>query len=47
MVGTLSKIIWNYFEDIGFFSYRRHRRVLEGGKIWENGIETCKISCMK
>ena len=18
----------------------------EGGKIWENGIETCKISCM-
>ena len=30
-----------------------YRRVLwtlgegEGGKIWENGIETCKISCMK
>ena len=20
---------------------------IEGGKIWENGIETCKISCMK
>ena len=20
---------------------------VEGGKIWENGIETCKISCMK
>ena len=19
----------------------------EGGKIWENGIDTCKISCMK
>ena len=19
----------------------------EGGKIWENGIKTCKISCMK
>ena len=19
----------------------------EGGQIWENGIETCKISCMK
>ena len=19
----------------------------EGGKFWENGIETCKISCMK
>ena len=19
----------------------------EGGKIWENGMETCKISCMK
>ena len=19
----------------------------EGGKIWENGIETCKISCMR
>ena len=19
----------------------------EGGKIWENGIETCKMSCMK
>ena len=19
----------------------------EGGKIWENGLETCKISCMK
>ena len=19
----------------------------EGGKIWENGIETCKIICMK
>ena len=19
----------------------------EGGKIWENGIETCKISCIK
>ena len=19
----------------------------EGGKIWDNGIETCKISCMK
>ena len=19
----------------------------EGGKIWENGIETCKISCVK
>ena len=19
----------------------------EGGKIWENGIETCKLSCMK
>ena len=19
----------------------------EGGKVWENGIETCKISCMK
>ena len=19
----------------------------EGGKIWENGIEKCKISCMK
>ena len=19
----------------------------EGGKTWENGIETCKISCMK
>ena len=19
----------------------------EGGKIWENGIETCKIACMK
>ena len=19
----------------------------EGGKIWQNGIETCKISCMK
>ena len=19
----------------------------EGGKIWENGIETCRISCMK
>ena len=19
----------------------------EGGKIWENGIETCKISCKK
>ena len=19
----------------------------EGGKIWENGIETCKVSCMK
>ena len=19
----------------------------EGGEIWENGIETCKISCMK
>ena len=19
----------------------------EGGKIWENGIEACKISCMK
>ena len=19
----------------------------EGGKIWENGIETCKISCME
>ena len=19
----------------------------EGGKMWENGIETCKISCMK
>ena len=19
----------------------------EGGKIWEDGIETCKISCMK
>ena len=19
----------------------------EGGKIWENGIETCEISCMK
>ena len=19
----------------------------EGGKIWENGVETCKISCMK
>ena len=19
----------------------------EGGKIWENGTETCKISCMK
>ena len=19
----------------------------KGGKIWENGIETCKISCMK
>ena len=19
----------------------------EGGKIWENGIEICKISCMK
>ena len=19
----------------------------EGGKIWENGIETCKISCMQ
>ena len=19
----------------------------EGGKIWENGIETCVISCMK
>ena len=19
----------------------------EGGMIWENGIETCKISCMK
>ena len=19
----------------------------DGGKIWENGIETCKISCMK
>ena len=19
----------------------------EGGKIWENGIETCKISCLK
>ena len=19
----------------------------EGGKIWENGIETCKIPCMK
>jgi len=19
----------------------------EGGKLWENGIETCKISCMK
>ena len=19
----------------------------EGGKIWKNGIETCKISCMK
>ena len=19
----------------------------EGGRIWENGIETCKISCMK
>ena len=19
----------------------------EGGKIWENGIQTCKISCMK
>ena len=19
----------------------------EGGKIWENGIETCKITCMK
>ena len=20
---------------------------VEGGNIWENGIETCKISCMK
>ena len=26
-----------------FFSVREG----EGGKIWENGIETCKISCMK
>ena len=24
-----------------------HWREGEGGKIWENGIETCKISCMK
>ena len=22
-------------------------RAIDGGKIWENGIETCKISCMK
>ena len=24
-----------------------HWREGEGGKIWENGIETCKIPCMK
>ena len=24
-----------------------HVREGEGGKSWENGIETCKISCMK
>ena len=23
------------------------KREGKGGKIWENGIETCKISCMK
>ena len=27
--------------------YSKLRQEGEGGKIWENGIETCKISCMK
>ena len=30
-----------------FLSGLLHSREGEGGKIWENGIETCKISCMK
>ena len=28
-------------------SFMHSVREGEGGKIWENGIETCKISCMK
>ena len=35
----LEKSVWNSLMDsVGEG---------EGGKIWENGIETCKISCMK
>ena len=30
-----------------FLSDQDSEREGEGGKIWENGIETCKISCMK
>ena len=31
------------FKNLKVTLWERER----GGKIWENGIETCKISCMK
>ena len=36
--GTLKSLLLSLMDSV---------REGEGGKIWENGIETCKISCMK
>ena len=37
----------NSCKCVGFLAFLDVGRKGEGGKIWENGIETCKISCMK
>ena len=42
----------SFNKQFGEFNWKRLKNMdsvgeREGGKIWENGIETCKISCMK
>ena len=46
--GLLGKFVWASINSLGLEqSNGLCEREREGGKIWENGIETCKISCMK
>ena len=39
-------ILFTFFQR-GFLTFIERTGEGEGGKIWENGIETCIISCMK